>query len=153
MAINTEVAIWEKVWAKHSADPSGLEYDVLIAPHHCSWRSLSHDSWSTNGQKAMVSADARSALSQALAGARILASSKAVVDNADDPPCIRAKQEYVDIVSDTQIDGEFRCLADEPGDGPFKMEVTNNGPRPKRIEAATLAGSSTVLGREVVGHG
>lgn len=153
MGGDAEVAIWEKMWAKHCADPSVLEFDVLISPHHCSWHSLSHDSWSKKGEKSVVSADARSALSQALAGARIIASSNTIVDDANDPPCIRAKREYAEIITAPEIDGEFRCIADEPGDGPFKMEVTKNGPRPKRIEAAALAGSGAVLGTEVVGHG
>jgi hypothetical protein len=42
-----------------------LAYDVLLAPHHCSWHSLSWDSWSDYGEDAEVSSDARNALGQA----------------------------------------------------------------------------------------
>jgi hypothetical protein len=31
-----EVAVWERLWAKHKGMRSRLEYDVLSAPHHCS---------------------------------------------------------------------------------------------------------------------
>jgi hypothetical protein len=37
------VAIWEKIWGRNKHQSERLEYDILIAPHHCSWRSLSYD--------------------------------------------------------------------------------------------------------------
>jgi hypothetical protein len=70
-----------------------LQYDVLIAPHHCSWHSLSWDSWSDFGESARLSADARKALGQALKSAFVIASGKAIKNDKDDPPCIRAKRE------------------------------------------------------------
>lgn len=55
------VAIWEKLWERNEDKADRLEYDVLLAPHHCSWRSLSYDSWSEKGEKAKVNEAARSA--------------------------------------------------------------------------------------------
>lgn len=150
---DAEVAIWEKIWAEYSATPQLLSYDILITPHHCSWRSLSHDSWSDKGDDAEVSDDARSALASPNAGAFILASSKAVVDDENDPPCIRAKDEYESIVNATGIDGEFRCLADEKGDKPFKMEITKNGPKVVAVKMAAVISSSSAVGVEAHAHG
>ncbi|WP_299507198.1 metallohydrolase [uncultured Roseobacter sp.] len=150
---DAEVAIWEKIWAEYSETPKVLAYDVLIAPHHCSWRSLSHDSWSKKGKGAVVSDDARSALSQANVGAIILASSKSVVDDDNDPPCIRAKDEYEDILSAADINGEFRCLQDENGDKPVQMEITKDGPKVVALKVAAVISSSSALGVEAHAHG
>ncbi len=60
---DAEVAVWERMRGKYGDDD--LAYDILIAPHHCSWHSLSHDSWSDYGENAEVSEGARSALAQA----------------------------------------------------------------------------------------
>lgn len=150
---DAEVAIWEKIWAEYSETPEVLAYDVLIAPHHCSWRSLSHDSWSKKGKDAVVSEDARSALSQANGGAIILASSKSVIDDDNDPPCIRAKEEYEAILSEADINGEFRCLEDEKGDKPLKMEITEHGPKVASLKMAAAISSSSALGVEAHAHG
>jgi len=105
---DAEVAIWEKIWKHHKNTPERLQYDVLIAPHHCSWHSLSWDSWSDFGESARLSPDARKALGQAQQGAIVIASSKAIKDDKDDPPCIRAKREYLAIVRG--VGGQFICL-------------------------------------------
>ena len=68
-----------------------LSYDILQTPHHCSWHSLSYDSWSEKGEDAEICRDALDALSQARGGATIIASSNPIKDDDNDPPCIRAK--------------------------------------------------------------
>jgi hypothetical protein len=63
------------LWDKHEDDAGVLEYELLQTPHHCSWHSLSHESWSELGDDAEVSERARSALSQVLDKGKIVASS------------------------------------------------------------------------------
>jgi beta-lactamase superfamily II metal-dependent hydrolase len=93
------VAIWKRLWKRHGDDHSDwLTYDILQTPHHCSWRSLSFDSWSDLGEDAKVDPNARDALSQTRKGAVIVASSKPIKKDDDNPPHERAKREYVDIV-------------------------------------------------------
>lgn len=133
------VGIWERVWDEY--DVADLEYDLLLAPHHCSWRSLSHDSWSENGEKAKVSLNARSALAQAKDGAFIVSSSKPIVDDEIDPPCIRAKREYKSIIGSSGI---FKCTGEEPTrtkPAPLEYESTSKGF--KMAIAATAAISMT----------
>jgi glyoxylase-like metal-dependent hydrolase (beta-lactamase superfamily II) len=146
---DAEVAIWEKVWERNKNRSSVLAYDVLLAPHHCSWHSLSWDSWSDCGDDAKVSADARSALGQAKSGAKILASSKTIVDDDNDPPCIRAKREYQAIVKDAK--GEFRCIADGAGDAPYELEVSSGGVKP--VGNKSTSKSSTLIGSQPLQHG
>ena len=72
---DAEVAIWERLWDRHSTYNSDwLSYDILQTPHHCSWHSLSYDSYSTYGEDAEVCDGARNALAQIRKGAVIVAS-------------------------------------------------------------------------------
>ena len=151
---DTEVVIWEQLWDKHQYG-DWLTYDVLLVPHHCSWHSLSHDSWSELGENAKVSQDARSALSQARGGATIIASSKPIKDDDDDPPCVRAKREYEKIV--TAVRGQFRCVGEHPSESSpdvTEVEIDHNGPK---LLVAMLAGAgtggSTRVGRRPIRHG
>lgn len=162
---DAEVGIWEKLWGKYGDDPSQFQYDILIAPHHCSWHSLSWDSWSDFGEDAEVSEDARSALGQPMSGATILASSKEIKDDDADPPCIRAKREYKSILE--PVKGTFTCLGELSGDAPLEFEITSSG-GPKQSErsakakvaapailglAGAAAGSQTALGSQPFKHG
>ena len=137
---DAEVAIWERLWKRYKATPDVLAYDLLLAPHHCSWHSLSYDSWSQLGEKAKVAPDARSALSQARFGARIVASAKPIKDDDSDPPCIRAKREYKAILGDHS--GIFHCTGEEPNaksPEPLEMEISASGVRRKEARARGVA--------------
>ena len=109
---DAEVYIWGKQWERHSHESKVFEYDLLQTPHHCSWHSLSYDSWSEKRDNAVVDENAKKALSQARLGATIIASSKPIADDDQDPPCIRAKREYVSIVSG--VNGKFLCAGEHP---------------------------------------
>ena len=148
---DAEVLIWEKLWAEHKSATDNLAYDVLIAPHHCSWHSLSWDSWSEYGEDAEVSSDARSALAQGRSAAIVLASSCPIEDDDNDPPCIRAKREYEEIIG--EVDGEFRCIADGDGDDPLTIEIGTKGTKIKRIALAASAAAMTGVGSEALPHG
>jgi hypothetical protein len=116
----------------------------MQAPHHCSWHSLSYDSWGDLGEKVKVSPEARSALGQALSGAYIVATSKPIHNDKDDPPCIRAKREYEAILS--PVKGTFLNTSIHGGeDNPVPMEFDVNADGPKlRVatkDAATPAKS------------
>lgn len=125
---DAEVAIWERLWNKHGNDNADwLSYDILQAPHHCSWHSLSYDSYSTYGENAEVCEDARSALAQIRKGAIVIASSKVIDPNEADPPSDRAKREYLSIV-DGKSD-RFICVADvwEDEERALQYEVASSG--------------------------
>ena len=152
---DTEVAIWERLWTTHQHRADWLSYDVLLVPHHCSWHSLSHDSWSDLGEDAKVSQGARNALSQARGGATVVASSKPIKDDDDDPPCVRAQREYKKIIA--EVRGQFRCVGEHPSDSApdvTEVEIDQNGPR---LCAALLTGTSTRgtsrVGRQPIQHG
>jgi hypothetical protein len=152
---DAEVVIWERLWDRHSERPDWLTYDILQVPHHCSWHSLSYDSWSEKGEKAILCEDARSALGQARPGAIIVASSKPIKDDDNDPPCIRAKREYESIAD--EVDGVFKCVCEHPTEknpDTLEIEISGNGPKLKTraMAAATVFGAG-IVGREPIGHG
>lgn len=152
---DAEVAIWEQLWRRYSAYPDFFAYDILQAPHHCSWHSLSYDSWSDCGEEAEVCEDARSALSQTRRGGVVVASSKAVKDDKSDPPCIRAKREYEAITK--AAGGSFICVGERPSEKnpeTVEFEVGQYGPRlkSKPMKAAAVIGTGSV-GSQPLAHG
>jgi len=139
---DAEVAIWERLWTKHKQAPTTFEYDVLQTPHHCSWHTLSYDSWSGKRTDGVVSADAKSALSQARDGAFIVASSDPIKDDDNDPPCIGAKWEYEKILK--KVSGSFLCTGEHPSEKSPKslvLTITADGPQPpaKKDNGAKVA--------------
>lgn len=84
---DAEVGIWERLWSRNKSASQNLQYDVLITPHHCSWHSLSWDSWSDCGEDAEVSEDARNALDKP---ARVRASFLARSQSRTTTPILRA---------------------------------------------------------------
>lgn len=142
---DAEVAVWERLWEIHSDNPDYLEYDLLQAPHHCSWHSLSYDSWSEKDEPE-VNDSAKKALSQTRDGAFIMSSSDPIKDDDNDPPCYGAKQEYSSIVDNA--DGKFFCTGEYPStkkNKPFEFNITREGPQPpakksnSKLEAAGIA--------------
>lgn len=125
---DAEVVIWEKLWEKYGEHP-WLQYDILQTPHHCSWHSLSHESWGDTDGKAQVSIAACNALAQANTGAFIIASSKPIEDDDNDPPCIGAKREYEKTTR--RVGGSFICTGDLPQGQkaqPLSFELDQDGP-------------------------
>lgn len=122
---DAEVENWERIWQRNKTRKDRLSYNLLQAPHHCSWHSLSYDSWSEKKEEAKVSDDARNALSQANDEAYIIASSKQIEDDENDPPCIRAMREYESILK--EVNGTFLCIADECKDDVLLFEIGEDG--------------------------
>ena len=145
---DAEVAIWERLWQRHRQRAEWLSYDLLQTPHHCSWHSLSYDSWSDLHDDARVCEDARNALSQTRNGATIVASSNPIKDDDNDPPCIRAKREYKSIAD--AADGSFKCVGEEPSKKSpdvMEFEIGAHGPRLLTM----LMGGPTILSPGVIG--
>ena len=136
---DAEVAIWERLWGKHGKDQiDWLTYDILQTPHHCSWHSLSYDSYSTYGEDAEVCENARRALAQIRKGAIIVASSETIDPEDTDPPSDRAKREYISIVDGATP--RFICVADFWNDEKraLQYDITSSGVT-KRVKAAAKA--------------
>jgi len=152
------VEVWEKLWDRYVNDTENLEYDLLIAPHHCSWHTLSHDSFSKS-ENPKVSPNAKRALSQAKEGGVIISSSNEIKNDDTDPPNHKAKKEYEHIVID--VSGNFECLEDNK---PIKKKapevltfaLTKSGPQrdtsPQNTSRAKVRGAAAVAALSGVGR-
>lgn len=137
---DAEVLIWERMWKRFESDPLTLAYDLLLAPHHCSWHTLSWDSWSGKGENAKASEAARNALGQAKKSATVISSSKKIVDDFNDPPCIRAKREYKAILRG--VDGWFACTEENGSKGVLELESASDGTVIKAAVVVAAAATS-----------
>ena len=152
MAADAECLVWETLWKKFKNDKEKLEYDILSAPHHCSWHSLSYDSQS-ECEDPMTCKDAKKALSQYKDGAFIVSQSKIIKDSDSDPPSQAAKDEYLGIVCEDQ----FICTNEYPDKKkpePIEFNLTGNGPQKKGLKEKpkmAVAASSSV--KEAYPHG
>lgn len=147
---DAEVGIWRALWEKYEQDPEPLRYDILQTPHHCSWHSLSEDSWK-DSDNPKVDQSAKNALSQCFSKAIIVASSNSIKDDKNDPPCWGAKTEYLSIVS--EVKGTFLCTSEEPNEDqpePIEIILTTSGPKKgakvadrSSVSSAAIASAST----------
>jgi len=139
------VAIWERLWDQIGEENKDwLSYDVMETPHHCSWRTLSHDRWSKLGEKVKVSEKARNALSQVRTGAVIVASCKPIKKDDANPPHERAKREYVSIVGGAA--DRFICTMEhcDKEDAPVEFKIGSSGTT--RKIAMTAASTAAAVG-------
>lgn len=153
MTADAECLVWETLWRKYKSETSKLEYDILLAPHHCSWHSLSYDSQS-NDDEPKVCEDAKSALSQCKEdGAFIVSQSKVIKGADEDPPSKEAKNEYVDIVNEDQ----FICTNEHPSEKkpePLEFNLTSSGPQKKGVkEKSKLSQAALSSTKESYPHG
>jgi len=149
---DAEVFVWDCLWNKYKSEASKLQFDILLAPHHCSWHSLSYDSQSSD-ENPKVSNDAKSALSQAKDGAYIISSSKPINEDDCDPPSIAAKKEYLTIVTEKH----FLCTEEYPSETkvePIVIKLTNNGPQLKAKKSTSKLTTAAIASTgEAFPHG
>jgi len=117
---DADVHCWEILHDKYRFNTDALEYDLLVAPHHVSWRTLSKDSYSESDDP-QVCDKAKLALGHAKEGAVIIASSNKILNDDNDPPNYQAMKEYKSILS--SVDGEFKSLATHKPNGKRYPEV------------------------------
>lgn len=152
LAADAECFVWETLWSSYKEDKEKLKYDILQAPHHCSWHSLSYDSQSKDDAP-KVSAVAKNALSQAKTGAAIVSQSKVIKDDDNDPPSKAAKDEYLTIVPKNR----FFCTNEYPSKEkpePLEFNLTSSGPQEKsRKEKSKLSVAALASTKESYPHG
>ena len=151
---DAEVKCWEVLHDKLEATEQldELAYDVLLAPHHCSWRSLSNDSESKCDDP-KLNESAHAALSCANKNAIILCSSQEFGEQT--PPSQLARDEYEKILKDN--DGyKFFAVAEEGVDddsNPNSLMITFSTGRPKKVTKTEKRDFSKVANPEAVKKG
>lgn len=119
LAGDSEWRVWEKIM-KETDDDDRLKWDLLEAPHHCSYKFFADDREDDPSQSSLDFLDMREA------GAFVVSSSKVVKKNNDNPPCQKAKNRYVERVGKSN----FFCTSGENDDDtpkPIVFEIDDDG--------------------------
>lgn len=101
---DAEHPVWTHI-LENNTDKDRLKWNILLAPHHCSWTFFN----STSNKDEIVEA-ANKILTDYQIGnnAHIIASSEEIKDNENDPPCYKAMKKYK---SKLKNESNFFCTA------------------------------------------
>ena len=120
--------IWEEIQNQsntHNNDKK-LDFDIFMAPHHCSWTYFNDVPYKKGVTDTPVDSSKNLITKHKTSGAVIIASSKQIKDDDDNPPHYPAKEEYIKLIGS----GKFISLAEEPDSKnpkPVIYEVTSSG--------------------------
>lgn len=140
IAGDAEHEIWQHI-IDNNNDDDKLKWNIFLAPHHCSWTFFNEPS---NKDEVKPSADT---IMKKQIGtlSYVIASSKEIKNDDDDPPCYKAKKEYK-----SRLNTEDNFLNTATND------VRNNIPQPivfkidkhgKRLVATTISSAETTVSR------
>jgi len=132
-------AVWEKILER--SDDVTLQWDILMAVHHCSWSFFSEEPYGENKTPANSSL---AILSKKRVGAQIVASSKPIRDDDDNPPHWAAAQLYKSSVGSDN----FRCTSETPTEKrplPITFAVSVNGPVLEEPAGKSAVASSAAI--------
>lgn len=125
---------------------SKFNYDILLAPHHCSKYSMFNK---LSDGSCELSDTALETLSQAKSGAKIIASCREFAK--DTPPHKEAKKEYENIVGESNF---FYTLGYKNGTEPIEFELTGLGHKEiVKASKAKMTTASAISVGEARGHG
>lgn len=111
-----------------------LEFDILLAPHHCSWYAISNEDKKDGKVDEAISAFLEKSKERAF----IVASSKEIKRNDDNPPSYRAKNEYERHVKE----GRFQCTANYPDSDkpqPYTLQITKQGISEYALDSSSIS--------------
>lgn len=119
LAGDSEWRVFEKIMKVTNNDDL-LKWDLLMAPHHCSYKFFADDR-----EKAPCPSSV-DFLNKKEGGAFVIASSKIVKPNSDNPPCQKAKNRYTEKVGDSNF---FCTSGAKEGDEqkPIVFEIDETG--------------------------
>ena len=119
LAGDTEWRVMEEIMNK-TYDDNNLKWDLLEAPHHCSYKFFADDREGEPNQASLNFLDKKES------NAYVVSSSKVVKHNSDNPPCQKAKNRYTDKVGKSN----FLCTSgtyEDEADKPIVFEIDNDG--------------------------
>lgn len=135
---------WKKILDESKAhnNEDQLEFDIFLAPHHCSWTYFNDTKQEDNPEAKDYSLEI---LDKAKKGAFIIASSKIIKKHDKNPPHFEAKNEYV---AKLESKDKFINTATHPNEDaplPIIFEITSTGVKKidnnAIIEKASIGGA------------
>ncbi|MFH6972656.1 ComEC/Rec2 family competence protein [Flavobacterium petrolei] len=121
-----------------------LNWDLFLSPHHCSWSFFNERPQAENSSPIKTSLEV---LDYKRNNAKVIASSKTILDDEDNPPHFEAKSEYIKKVASSNFLNTtiYNVVGKIPQ--PIIFEVTSQGiVKPKQIEGAARTAGAAGLG-------
>jgi len=115
--------VWERILDRSKDE--NLEWDLFLAPHHCSWSFFSLEPYKDNKTP---SGKCIQLLQKKREGALVVASCKPIKDDDDNPPHFAAKQQYIKVVGKNNFYVTME-YPDEKSPQPLEFRLTKNGPQ------------------------
>jgi hypothetical protein len=137
-------SVWETIVRRSNVED--LEWDILLAPHHCSWSFFSQQPYRDNKVPSPASLEF---LEMGRLGARVVASCKPVHRDDDNPPHYAAAQLYRKAVGEKRF-YVTSIYPEEKYPSPLVFRMTSNGPQlDEAVRSSAVTSSATT--RQVVG--
>jgi len=140
---DAQFEIWRDILNR--SDKRDLQWDLLLAPHHCSWTFFSENDYKEDPNPSKESMEL---LDNKRAGAIVVASCKPIKDDDDNPPHYLAAEKYKEIVGK----GKFYVTMEYPSSkqpGSLEFEITKMGPQRKDPSRAGTVTSSAAVNKFV----
>ncbi len=128
-----------------------LYWDLFLAPHHCSWTFFNDTPQLENKEP---KEDSLEILKYRRLGGKIIASSKKIIDNDDNPPHYAAKMEYLRSLENNSNFLNTAITPEEDAPEPIIFEITTEGIqklkcdseiKKEKLIAATAVAASAII--------
>lgn len=116
---DAEWRVWKNI-LDNTSESKNLEWNLLEAPHHCSY-SFFADNRDDDPEKSSLDF-----LDKRVGNGYIVSSSKTIKQNSDNPPCKKAKNRYIEHLAN-QDDDYFKCTEKNDKQKPVVFEVRTDG--------------------------
>ncbi len=133
---DTDHAVFKEI-QDATNDDDRIKWNLMLAPHHCSWTYFNTVPYDENKEPQQSSLDL---LDKGMDGCMVIASSKAIKDDDDNPPHFPAAEEYRKKVTKSR----FRELAKEPKESapkPLRFQLEGGGLRELEPDSETDEGA------------
>lgn len=131
--------VWEDIIDRSEA--STLAWDLLLAPHHCSWTFFSELPSEENKPSPKILGFLKNHKRK---GAFVVSSSKPIKNDDDNPPHYQAAERYREAVGKDR----FFCTGEHPNERrplPIYFRMTKNGPQKDEYSKGSQVVSSAAL--------
>ncbi|OPY48441.1 MAG: hypothetical protein A4E48_02744 [Methanosaeta sp. PtaU1.Bin060] len=140
---DAQYEIWRDILDR--SEEGDLQWDLFLAPHHCSWTFFSEIDYKDDPNPRKESLEL---LTNKRKGAIVIASCKPVKDDDDNPPHYQAAQKYKEIVGEK----DFYVTMEYPSSEqplPLEFEITKKGPQRKDPPRSGTIASSAAINKVV----
>lgn len=136
--------VWEKVIekSKNNNNEGKLNWDLFLAPHHCSWSFFNDRPQNDNSTPQDYSLEFLDYRNQ---GGHIIASSKKIENKKPNPPHFDAKEEYEKKIGSPRFKNTA-IHVDEKAPQPLEYIINENGPT---LQKRAATASASVLGSTI----